>query len=297
MLESEANGPMIEINLLPEGLRRPEGTPLPRFITTCVGVLIVCVLIVLIIHLKVNVIPQKEDNVDKLTARVVEAEQKASRLEKLQTEIDAIQARVDNVKRLFLSRTIWAKILWDLKQIISLDPNVDRANRKLRYLWLTKLSYEPRRHQVELEGYASAQHPRPALGMLEVLVRNMRTFEAGEKPEKQRRAQLEAMLEDRKKQWETLRQQDETLPTESEEIKKLKERLEELEKRESGMISKQPFYELFKRASVKAEYGWNDAPSPDDALKTAELLPVMAHKFRIQMELKAPGADEAEVVY
>jgi len=202
---------MIEINLLPESMRKAQGTPLPRFIITCVGLVLVLSLGFLIAGLQFKIIPAKKKELSDRTKKVKDAEEAAAELDTLLASIEAIQNRVNNVKSLFLGRKIWAKILWDLKHIITLDESMNKANRDLRYLWISNLTYDPGRDLINISGTATSSASTKSIRIVETLIKNMRTYSAVEKPEEAEKKRLEQEIKDKKMAWEKRRQENEEL--------------------------------------------------------------------------------------
>ncbi len=284
---------MIEINLLPESMRKAQGTPLPRFIVTCVGLVLVLSLGFLVAILQFRVIPAKVKERDEKTREVEQAETTAAELDTLTAKIEAIQNRVNNVKSLFLGRKIWAKILWDLKRIITLDETMNEANPELRYLWINSMTYNSSKDRIDISGNATSTSSTKSMRIVENLIKNMRTYSALEKPEKAAKKRLEEEIKAKKMEWEKRRQDDDSLAPESDEIKKLKARLNTLKNVESGMVAMTPFFKLFKPDGIKLiRTVWGASAGAPKKKDAGNFLPRTGHKFKISLQFKPTEEEE-----
>lgn len=102
---------MIEINLLPEELRRPEGTPLPRFLSVVGSVLLVGVGLVFVIQYYFFAIPAKQAEIVKNKKDKAKAEEKVKIVQKLDKEIAELNDKLKAFEALEGNRVLYGRIL------------------------------------------------------------------------------------------------------------------------------------------------------------------------------------------
>jgi hypothetical protein len=280
---------MIEINLLPESLRKTEGTPLGRFMAYCLGVILVCSLGAYVAHHHFVHTRDVEDELQRKIAEKTKAETTAKELDEINAKLDLIQARVNAIKELYRGRMIWSKLLYDFRKIVTFDATANEANPELRYLWVTKVVASVG-SKLEMEGYASAPTEVVAVRLEEDFLKQLREYSASQAPEVEERERLEQMLMEAKKSWHKIRSENPELPPVSPDEKELKEKLALVEKRESGGVAEMPFINFFREGSpILDETSWQAGGlNADRELKGAAFLPVGAYRFKINMNLKTP---------
>ena len=295
---------MIEINLLPKELQEADATPLPRFIAICAGVLLVAGLAAGNLYL----MRQQKKAEEKLADRsnvLVEKKAEAEQVDVLEAKIKEINEHVDVIKGLYKKRTIWAKLLYDMKKIVTFDPTVDQSNEAERYLWLYKLSHKPGRSadkMLTLEGFSSfGGYQTESVEFVQQMLRFMIDFQAKSGPEKEMTKKLQeevkTLEEELRKAAELrrkLRKSNPSLPKETREMKAKREEVEakqkemaELEKEASGRVALKAFHKWFEAGTihlVNSELA--DTPSLPDDLKEAENVPESLQKFKITMKFK-----------
>jgi Tfp pilus assembly protein PilN len=289
---------MIEINLLPEALRKAEGTPLPRFVAMCAGIVVNGILLVLLLHLVINVLRDTQERHDKLAKEVSERKEEAKKLDDLQLQIAQINARVDAVRTLYQNRTVFAKILWDLKQIIDYDERINESNPEGRYLWLTSLKYQVGK-TLDIEGLASGANTTEASKNFEELLRQINTYRCEKAPEELERKDLEERRTRVKVEMATAKAR--AASPEEADVQEYQKQLDEIEKRlqeiqkavPSGGVAKLSFLEFFKSLQWKG-ISWQTIASAEKTEKgaKAENMPFGAQKFLLTLDLKPPEVEE-----
>lgn len=287
---------MIEINLLPASMRKPESTPLPRLLLTYAGIAICCGFGVVCFHLGYNVLPDKQDKLDRKTDEVKKLQLKARKLVEFQTEIDGIKLHVDAVKELYAKRRIWSKILYDTKKIVTLESKMDYLNKDRRYLWLHRFKYDSgRRGQtLVLEGYATARTAVDEFEIVKTFIKNLREYTPPQSPEDEKREELagkiKALEMARKKAQEA--DPEFELPAKTKKQKDLEKQLGALGGKKSGAIATKPFMDFFKGRINLSSTTFVVAPAATDSLDGALHLPYHAHNFILELPLIVPGEDE-----
>jgi len=112
---------MIEINLLPQEMRQPEGTPLPRLLTIIGGVVLAVVgglfgaqyYVVKIPQLRIMIADKERVKAQKGNVR--------ERVAKLQGELTKIQEKVNSMQTLEDSRIRWARVLDRIRKAVPED--------------------------------------------------------------------------------------------------------------------------------------------------------------------------------
>jgi Tfp pilus assembly protein PilN len=198
---------MIEINLLPEHMRRSVGTPLGRQLIIYVGVALWMGLIYLNVS-RFYDIKNAEKTLADLQRDVSNLRPVEKKVKEIEEKISGIKARVDALETLYRQRMVWAKILYDLKKIVQ-QQGYEKINDDLEYIWLTKLSVEEKRGapmggekttELILEGYASAsgrESTRKTADMIRKLMDDMVRYRP-EEEDKERKAALEHVRKSKK---------------------------------------------------------------------------------------------------
>ena len=109
---------MIEVNLLPQELRRIEHTPLPRFLIIIMGTTLVSIALALgaIVHMR-N-LPDLARADQALTDEVMAAAQSQREHDQLLGQIDEVKQRKLAIAEIWRARIIWSRKLDQLSQMI-----------------------------------------------------------------------------------------------------------------------------------------------------------------------------------
>jgi Tfp pilus assembly protein PilN len=102
---------MIEINLLPDEMKRPEGTPLPRLLSIMASVILMAVGGLLISKYYVVEIPKTKELIRGQEGEKKRLQQEVARVEALDKEIEKIKAKVAAWRSLENSRILYARFL------------------------------------------------------------------------------------------------------------------------------------------------------------------------------------------
>lgn len=102
---------MIEINLLPDEMKRPEGTPLPRLLSILASVILMAVGGLLISKYYVVEIPKTKELIRGQEGEKKRLQQEVTRVEALDKEIEKIKAKVAAWHSLENSRILYARFL------------------------------------------------------------------------------------------------------------------------------------------------------------------------------------------
>ena len=285
---------MIEINLLPEQMRRAEGTPLPRLLTICVGVALALLLI--FVNAKYYMRTKKAvERKDTLIRDVADLQVQEQELTRIEGEIAAIGARIHAAEELFRNRIVYAKLLADLKRAIN-QLGFERMNEAREYLWLHTLSIEQSRSAgpygatdgpkqfLKLEGYASAagNNTRRASQMVNDLMYGLLTYTPSKTPEEEARERREEELEGRIAE---LQAKDPEALTEDErrELEAAEAFEQHLKSHRSGLIARKPLYEAyFTDQGRDLSVEWEDSLSTGGQ-NTLPNLPNAAMGFDIRL--------------
>ncbi len=281
---------MLQINLLPENLRKAEATPLPRFITIVLGIVIILTLGFLIVHLKFFLIPDKEAQVAKLSQDLEVARAEAAKLGVIEERIRRKQEYIGTIESLFRERVVWAKILWDLKAIVTRTETMNTPNPERRYLWLTSLRYPMRGgadHRMRLEGYASAENSVTALSIVREFLTDLREYRPTQRPEEAEGERLDGLIRDLEITWRRYRTENPDLPEENPRIDELRQRRDEMGEEQSGPVANMAFHELFVLEQVDPvqQIEWTELGGGQEAGPSA---PAGAMSFELVYELRMP---------
>lgn len=121
---------MIQINLLPEDLRKVEHTPYPRLLVILSGVILFCSLSFYALHIYWIRIPNMEEKLESEKKRLADIKAFNKQITKLEKELEAMRQRRDIVMRLVLDRVRWAKKLDQFCDVVERMDNV----------WFTSMS-------------------------------------------------------------------------------------------------------------------------------------------------------------
>ena len=292
---------MININLLPDHLRGSEPTPLPLAVTFFVGLVLVGFLGLTIYRYQYRVIPKLTKEIANEKAEEARLQAVEKDLQLLRSRINVIREHVDAVRTLYRGRTIWARILSDIKHLITEDATLNNANAGRRYLWLTNIDFTSPR--LTLKGNAAATDRNRAIEIHARLLRAFQDFTPTESPEVEEIRRIEAELE-------AIRtgaglESSDFVSTEERETE-LRNRLAEIRNVRSGGIALMPFLTFIKPNSLRnpTNFGgaWMQLRAParppintpewtivDQLLST---FPSHAWQFTLSMELAPPPGSE-----
>lgn len=303
---------MIEINLLPESMRKAEATPLPRFVALCVGILMVSLLLVVNLHFKRNLVPDEENQLDLKQQEKAEKEAQVGTLNELRAEIAAIEEHVGVVRELYDKRRVWAKLLYDLKRIVTFDKTADESNPQLRYIWLTSVRYSKGRggeETMSLDGFATANGDEvDSARLAQRFFNQLLRYKVDKVPVEEERERLQTLIAElqQKRQkaqqdWATLREENPGLQEVSPDVQKIDEdiaalqaNLDGLEDTETGLVALKPFAEFFGDGGIQlTSLTWGKAPGGKDLGENPENVPEEAHAFRIECTFEQDASEAA----
>lgn len=280
---------MININLLPDVLRKKERMPMPHLLAL-VGV--VCLLGGLgyaVMQYKMNIIPGLTARRDSLRRERTALQAKEKELKDINAQIATLSQHVDAVKTLYRNRVVWSKILSDVKNIVNFDPAMSEYNADMRYLWLTR--FVGKGKNLALDGFATASTQVVAMQMPERLLQGFLNYTPATLPEKDEEVRLQEELRVAMANYDALRRENPELPVQGPEETALRQRLEELKKVKSGGIALRPFVEILNPGSLKLlSATWTRAPQSRRtgaaAVSYSEIFPAMAWSFKVSMDFK-----------
>lgn len=277
---------MININLLPESMRKKESMPIQQFLGILVGLGVLGVMVWMITKYKFDTIPSMTREVLSLeqNKKVLQAQQEE--LKAINAEINRMSGYVDAVKSLYMQRVVWAKIMSDVKHIINFDPSMEKYNPEMRYLWAT--SFTGQGKNISMRFFATAGTQVQAMQMPELLLQRFRSYTLTSLPEKDEEARLEAELKKATDSHEKERQDNPDLPLQGPEELKIRQRLEEIKAFKSGGIALIPFDALLVPGSLQFKsVSWGAAPRPTGRRENLlEVFPTMAWSFDVSATLK-----------
>lgn len=277
---------MININLLPESMRRREGMPRKQLLGLVVAVLIAGLVVSAIMRYHFVVIPDLQRQKQTLANRKKHLEAQVAELKEINNEINRMSGYVNAVKELYKQRVVWAKILSDLKHIVNFDKTMSEYNADQKYLWITDIKATGK--LLSLGGYATASTQVVAMQMPERILQGLREFSPVNLPEKDEEARLMEELQAATSAHEIERRDNPNLPLQGNEELKIRTRLEEIKSVKSGGIALLPFSELFVPGSLQLKSAsWGTAPRPAQLTPADEhMYPTHAWNFTIDMTLK-----------
>lgn len=277
---------MININLLPDTLRKKERMPVQYLLGIVGGIAIFLLLGYVIADYEMNIIPGLKNERETLTQDRNRLRLQAEELKQINAEIARLTEYVDAVKTLYRNRVVWSKILSDMKNIVNFDPAMSEYNSDMRYLWFTKFSGKSK--NITLTGFATASDQVVAIQLPERLLQGILTFAPPGLPEKGEEVRLQNELKAAVAEYEGLRRDNPDLPPQGPNEIAIRERLEEIKKFKSGGIALQPFSKSLTPGTLRLNSAtWTTAPQPRGTAKElSEIFPKQAWNFSISMDLK-----------
>ncbi|MDR1519328.1 MAG: hypothetical protein LBU23_04175 [Planctomycetota bacterium] len=279
---------MININLLPDVVRKKERMPMPQLLVICATLAVLGLLGYFTMNYQLNVVPELARRRAVLEQQKREAQAKSDEWKKINEEITRLSGYVNTVKTLYVNRVVWGKILSDIKNIVNFDSIMSQANPEMRYLWLDKLSGKGK--NISLSGFATSSNMMVGQQMLESLLQGFRTYRPFGLPEKGEEERLQEELRAVMVEYAARRREDPKLPEQGEEEAAIRKRQEEIKTIRSGGIAMLPFSELLVPGSIRLiNTTVTQAPKPRGAGMSGEMLemfPSQAWSFGISMALK-----------
>lgn len=102
---------MIEINLLPQELRQPEGTPLPRLLTAMGGVILAVLAGVVAAKFHLKDIPETKEKITLQTAERDRLQKQVEQVNAIRNDINSINEQVNALRNLANSQILWSRML------------------------------------------------------------------------------------------------------------------------------------------------------------------------------------------
>ena len=168
---------MIEINLLPEELRKTEGTPPARVLAIFLSVAVACSIGALIGSYYLVKIPNKQQEINTAKADIDSLTKRKTEVEKTRTEITNLREKVKALNNLIQSSVRYGRVLHRL------------CNAIPDGVWFRTFTVSPdptpaltptsgKRYQIALTGYTTGSEPLEMNRKLTELMRNlMREFD------------------------------------------------------------------------------------------------------------------------
>lgn len=277
---------MININLLPESMRKRESLPRGHFLGIIAGLAVLGTLVWMITQYRIDIIPTLQQRHNALETEKKRLTAEAERLKQLNLEINRMSGYVDAVKGLYKGRVVWAKILSDIKNIVNYDPVLSNYNADQRYLWLTSLTGSDK--SLNMKCFATAASQVIAMQMPENLLHTILNYVPSGLPEKDEEERLQGELRNAIAEYEKERQESPDLPLQGPVEMRIRQRLEEIKTVKSGGIAILPFNELLVPGSLQLKSAsWTAAPKPKGRSPDAiEVFPTQAWSFDVTMSLK-----------
>jgi len=278
---------MININLLPESLRKQGGMPMSQMLGLVAAVAILGSLVYMVTKYQMDTLPTLRDTKFTLEAQKANLEKEAQKLVKINADIASMSGYVNAVRGLYRQRIVWAKVLSDIKNIVNFDPTMNEYNPDVRYLWLTKLVGKEKK--LSMDGYATASSQNLALQLSERLLNNFRTYVPTSLPEKDEEIRLQEELKVAITEHEAERRERPELPMQGPRELTIRQRLDEIKNIKSGGIAMVPFSSSLEDGSLRLiKTSWIVAPKIRGRRTEVldQLEPEMAWNFSIEMLLK-----------
>lgn len=273
---------MINVNLLPDSLKKKDGISVPLAVGVVVALAILGFLGSMVLSYTTSVIPDLRARQESLERRKTSLSAQVEELKKINAEIAKLTSYVDTVKSLYRQRIIWAKILSDIKHIVNFDPAMSEYNSEMRYLWLTNISCS--RKNITLMGYATAPSQVMAMQMPERLIQTFLSYTPATLPEKDEETRLQEELRRAIEEYEAERRDNPNLPIQGARELTIRQRLEEIKNIKSGGIAMAPFHTFLMPGSLQLRSAsWTGAPSVPTS---QEIFPSNAWVFNLIMNLK-----------
>jgi hypothetical protein len=299
-------------------MRKVEATPLPRLLTIYLGVAVWATLI-FINWYYVKESSKVEAHLKKIKAEESKLKQEEAKLDALIAEIEQSKVYVETAETLYRKRTIWSKVLADLKQIMN-DQGYNKTNENREYVWFKSLTLEhkaaarvnpfmaaksgpPKPTEfVKLDGYASARGTRKATKMVQDLVASMVAYKPKELPEIEALDKLEKELKARQKKIKEMQEKNKGKKVvlsekQQREIRAAEELKKHLQERKSGGIATLPFFGLFDKASRTVETKWKENASSSSGGKSDANMPQGAMEFVIKVGFKPKEKPAAKPMF
>lgn len=278
---------MININLLPESLRKKGGVAPKQLLGLVAAVAVLGGLVYMVTKYQMDTLPTLRDRKQSLQTQQAGLRKKVEELKKINQEIASKSAYVDAVKGLYRQRVVWSKVLSDVKNIVNFDPSMSEYNTDMRYLWLTKLN--GRERSLSMQGFATASSQVVAMQLPERLLHSIRSYAPVNLPEKDEEIRLQDELRKAVAEHEAERRERPELPMQGPRELSIRQRLEEIKTIKSGGIALMPFHTMLVGGSLKLNRAaWVKAPTPRGyaTQDAGQLFPEMAWSFNIEMTLK-----------
>ncbi len=276
---------MININLLPDSMRKAEGLPKKQLLILLCLVAVLGGLVYMVTRYLFVILPELRMEQASLAQEERRLKTVVQELQRINQEIGRMSGYVDAVKGLYRGRTVWAKILADVKNIVNFDPAMSEYNVEQRYLWLTRLT--GRGKAITLTGFATAASQVVAMQMPERLLQGFRDYSPVTLPEKDEETRLQEELRVVINEHDAERRERPELPIQGPRELAIRQRLEEIKAVKSGGIALQPFVQFVVPGSLQLRRAsWTGAPRPRGSAGAGALFPESAWAFDISMTLK-----------
>ena len=279
---------MININLLPDSMRKKEGLPRQQLLILLCLSAVFGGLVYMITRYTFVIIPDLQAEQTTLTQRERMLKEVVKELADINKEINRMSGYVDAVKSLYRQRIVWAKILADVKNIVNFDPEMSEYNVDQRYLWLT--NFTGKEKAIALTGFATATSQTVAMQMPERLLQGFRDYSSVSLPEKDEEVRLQEELRQAIKEHDAERRERPELPIQGPRELAIRQRLEEIKAVKSGGIALKPFVEFLVPGSLQLKSAsWTSSPRPRQAALSPgsdAMFPKNAWNFNITMNLK-----------
>lgn len=250
---------MIIVNMLPDDMRKKESMPLPQFLGILGGIVAFAVLGFFIINYMWFIIPEMQARKNRLRSEETALKGQAKDYDQMTSEINQMSEYIDTVRSLYLNRTVWSKVLADLKTITNFDNKQGQQNAENKYIWMTHIVCND--SVLGIDGVASGPSEQSAIEMLQHMLRSMRDESTNIPPEQQRLRQLEEDLHLVTERYEARRDEDPSLPDESDEMISLRTQLALLRSTVSGGIATKPFASQIDIRSINpVRQEWRKSP-------------------------------------
>ena len=251
---------MININLLPDSMRKAEGLPKKQLLVLLCLVAVLGGLVYMVTRYTFVILPELRMEQASLAQEERRLTAVVQELQRINQEIDRMSGYVDAVKSLYRGRTVWAKILADVKNIVNFDPAMSEYNVEQRYLWLTKLT--GRGKAITLAGFATAASQVVAMQMPERLLQGFRDYSPVTLPEKDEETRLQEELRVVINEHDAERRERPELPIQGPRELAIRQRLEEIKAVKSGGIALQPFVQFVVPGSLQLRSVLSDQTWP-----------------------------------
>lgn len=277
---------MININLLPESMRKRESLPRAHFLGILVGLAVLGAMVWTITQYRIVHIPALEQKKKGLEDQKKMLTAETERLKKLNADINRMSGYVDAVKSLYKGRIVWAKILSDIKNIVNFEPSLSTFNADQRYIWITNLNGSAK--NLTLKCYATAATQVMAMQMPENFLHTIINYVPSSLPEKDEEERLQIELREAIRTHEEERRERPELPLQGPLEMRIRQRLEEIKTVKSGGIAILPFNDLLAPGSLELKSAqWTSSPKPSGARgQLVEVFPDEAWTFDVVMNLK-----------